>query len=375
MLARRGTHPIRHQARLLALLAAAVLLAGCAASGSPDTSAPPAEEAPEPDLDTSEPPAPDPDPGDDPDEVTEPPEDQQPAIDPAEVGADELGLVPVLMYHQLRDDGGGDFDLTPDELRAELTYLFDEGYVPIRTIDLVRGDIDVPAGMSPVVLTFDDSTRSQAHLTDDGDLDPDTAMGILIDVARDYDDVEPIASLYVNTSSLFGGGADGPDIVIALHELGMEIGNHTHGHGRLDQRDDDGVQKELATHVAQMQEIDPDIEVATMALPLGQHPENRELSAAGESDGTSYRNEGVLLVGAEPAPSPFHADFNPLAIPRILSSPDASVVAGSAWWFEQIELGETYSRYVSDGDPDTISFPEDRHAELDDALADRANPY
>jgi hypothetical protein len=100
-----------------------------------------------------------------PDEPDEPAEPAGPAVDPAEVGANELGEVPVLMYHKVLDSGGSEYDLTPEQFRGELQYLYDTGYRPIRTIDLVRGEIDIPAGTSPVVLTFDDSTREQFSVT------------------------------------------------------------------------------------------------------------------------------------------------------------------------------------------------------------------
>ena len=47
--------------------------------------------------------------------------------DPVRSGLEpnELGVVPVLMYHRLLADGGGDYDLTPDEFRAELTRLYE----------------------------------------------------------------------------------------------------------------------------------------------------------------------------------------------------------------------------------------------------------
>ena len=61
----------------------------------------------------------------------------------------ELGVVPVLMYHQLLPDGGGDYDLTPAEFRRELERLWREGYRPIRASDLVNGTIDVPRGNDP----------------------------------------------------------------------------------------------------------------------------------------------------------------------------------------------------------------------------------
>jgi hypothetical protein len=308
-----------------------------------------------------------------------PPADTEPdpAVDPGEVGADELGLVPVIMYHRLRDDPG-DFDTTARQFRRELVWLFDNGYRPIRTVDLARGDIDIPAGTSPVVLTFDDSTREQAALTDDGRLEPDTSMGILVDVASRYDDVEPVASLYVITSSLFGGGDAGDRVLVDLHERGMEIGNHTHTHPSLSSLDAAGVRRELARNVAEITDRIPDAEVATIALPLGIAPDDRSLLAQGRAAGTRYRNLGALLVGSNPAPSPFHDDFRPLAIPRIRSSPawdGGEPDYGSRFWLRQLERSDGYRRYVSDGDPSVISFPADRLDELAPRFADRANPY
>jgi hypothetical protein len=379
----RATEGSRVARALAGLGAAALLLSAC--GGASDTAAAPQE----PETEVSDDGAgadPDQDPADDPDgdaeaEATDATDAEEadveaaaPAVDPAEVGADELGLVPVLMYHQLREDGGSEWDMSPEEFRAELVRLFDSGYVPIRTVDLARGEIDIPAGMSPVVLTFDDSTRSQAHLQD-GELAADTSMGILVEVAAAYDHVEPVASLYVITSSLFGGGTDGPDIVAHLHELGMEVANHSHTHQNLRSLDAAGVQEELATNVAVIRDIAPDAEVATLSLPLGIYPQDTALAGQGAHDGVEYVHEAVLQVGYEPNVSPFHTDWDGLAVARIQTHPDPEYQFGSAWWLDQLDRGESYRRYVSDGDPSTISFPAERADELAPAFEDRANPY
>lgn len=364
--------------RLGCWLAVVAVLVGACAPGEdePDDAAgedgvATGEESPAPDEEPPPEPPEQPDPDPEPDPPT-------PAVDPAEVGADELGLVPVLMYHRLREDGGSDYDLTADEFRGELTWLFENGYSPVTTRDLVRGEFDVPAGRSPVVLTFDDSTSEQAQLTADGELTADSAMGILFEVAAQYEEVEPAASLYVITRSLFGGTADGPRILAHLHDLGLEIGNHTHNHPNLSSLPAEEVQLELATNVAEVTSIVADAEVVTLSLPLGVFPADRSLVARGSAAVGDYRNEGVLLVGSAPAPSPFAAEFAPQAIPRIRSSPSwdgGDPDFGSRFWLEQLELGRTYRRYVSDGDPTTISFPAERAEELDARFADRANPY
>lgn len=364
------------RSRRLALPLVLVLLVGACGGGGVDDAAPAPEETPAGEPDGA--PADEPDEVEDVEDASDVVEPDEPDIDPAEVGADELGHVPVLMYHRLLDDGGGDYDLTAEEFRDELEWLFDNGYSPVRTKDLVRGEFEVPAGRSPVVLTFDDSTGEQAQLTDDGELDPDTAMGILVDVADDYDEVEPVASLYVISSSLFGGTADGPRIVAHLHDIGMEIGNHTHDHPNLSQLSADEVEDELAMNVAEVTDIVPAAEVVTLSLPLGVFPDDRSLVEQGSSDVGEYVNEGVLLVGSDPAPSPFAEGFEPHAIPRIRSSPSwdgGEPDFGSAFWLEQLDGDGSYRRYISDGNPDTISFPRARADELDPTYEDRANPY
>src|SRR5581483_4822119 len=89
-------------------------------------------------------------------------------INPAGVHANELGLVPVLMYHQLVSHPVGDYEITPADFRAEMETLAADGYVPITARQLVTRRIDIPAGRHPVVLTFDDATVGQFRLGADG---------------------------------------------------------------------------------------------------------------------------------------------------------------------------------------------------------------
>ena len=114
-----------------------------------------------------------------------------PLPDPASVGADELGSVPILMYHQLSAQPAGEYDQTPAEFRAELERLHREGYRPITAAQYAAGTVDIPAGTHPVVLTFDDSTTSQLRLTADGAPAPDCAVAILEEFAARHPDSLP----------------------------------------------------------------------------------------------------------------------------------------------------------------------------------------
>jgi peptidoglycan/xylan/chitin deacetylase (PgdA/CDA1 family) len=370
--------------RLAASSAAlALLLSACGADAGTDDTQAGAEtgdevaDDPEDDADDPEDDAgnPDADGADDADGAGDDEAVADPAVDPAEVGANELGEIPVLMYHRILPDGGSEYDLTPDEFRGELEWLYDHDYRPITALQLARGEIDVPAGTSPVVLTFDDSTREQFAYTEDGEIDPDTAVGIMLEVAERYDE-DITGSFYVITSSLFGGTGDGPDILRDLHELGFEVANHTHGHTNLSTVDAAAIQRDIALNVETIREHVPDAEVATFSLPLGIRPDPVELAFEGEHEGTSYTNEVILLVGAHPTPSPFHAEWSP-QVPRIRSSPSwdgGEPDYGSAFWLEVLE-NNPERKFVSDGDPDRISFPADLEDQLHADFADRANPY
>lgn len=302
-------------------------------------------------------------------EVTEPP-------DPAEVGANELGRVPVLMYHGVVDEPATDWQVSPEEFRAELAFLREHDYHPVRAVDLARGELDVPAGKSPVVLTFDDTLPSQFAYDDSGEVEPDTAVGIMLDFADEHPDFPAVGTFFV-TDNLFKDPERGHEMLAHLHELGFELGNHTVGHANLGSLDVDGVRRQLALGAELIRETVPAAEVATLSLPLGRWPDDREAAYSGSHDGASYDHDGVLLVGSHPADSPFHADFDARAIPRIRAQRgwdggDPDFMSG--YWLPQME-SDAVDKYVSDGDPDTISFPTDVSDTLDPAHADRANPY
>lgn len=290
-----------------------------------------------------------------------------PSTDPAAIKANELGVVPVLMYHQFVAQPKGVYDQTPAQLKAELTRLYHQGYRTITAAAFVAGKIDVPAGKSPMVLTFDDATVSQYGELPDGSVDPKSALGILLAVGRANGEEHPVATFYVNEEPFAGRDS----YLQKLHDLGMELGDHTLTHANLKRLNDTQVQAEIAKDLTFIQRSVPGIEVTTMALPLGLHPQNKGLASKGRFGTTSYRFQGVMLVGAGPAPSPYSVRFKPLAVPRLLSGHDKSEYFAATYWLNRI--GTT--RYISDGDPDHISFPKASADKLSPRFASQARPY
>lgn len=300
-----------------------------------------------------------------------------PTVDPASVRANELGLVPVLMYHQIVAKPRDVYDQTPAHFRAELEKLASENYVPITAADFATGKIDIPAGKHPVVLTFDDSTLSQFALGADGNPKPDTAVAILEEVAKAHPGFTPTATFFVNNSPFVD--ADGKKTLGWLHGHGFDIGDHTMSHANLRQVPAGRAQQEIAGNLAMIDKAVPGIAVDTLALPYGAYPQEKALAHQGSAAGTSYAFKGVYLVGSNPSHSPFHKAFDPFNIPRIRSGDPALQSAADKpfvsdyylTWLQQ----HPASRYTSDGDPARISFPKSFAGVLSAKFKAEANPY
>jgi peptidoglycan/xylan/chitin deacetylase (PgdA/CDA1 family) len=293
-----------------------------------------------------------------------------PAPSPAESKANELGLVPVLMYHRIVDTPKSVYDRTPADFRAELERLVREDYVPVTAAEFTAGRIDLPAGAHPVVLTFDDGDRSQFSLTPQGAPAANSAVGILLDVARAHPGFRPVATLYVNQDPF--GDPGGRTTLPWLHAHGFDIGNHTMTHANLRQDTADEVQAEIAGCDRQIRAALPDAPPTTIALPFGIHPRQEDLALKGP--GYDYR--GAFLVGANPSPSPFSAKFDPLEIPRIRSQAATGEEAeyGSTTWLDKL-AADPAERYTSDGDPARVSFPRADGSAVAAAYLSRVNPY
>ncbi|WP_433271631.1 polysaccharide deacetylase family protein [Actinosynnema sp. CS-041913] len=288
--------------------------------------------------------------------VSAPSEQSSPPPDPAAVRANELGQVPVLMYHRLVDQPTSVYDRTPAAFRAELERLAAENYVPVTATEYASGRIDIPAGAHPVVLTFDDGDPTQFALDGAGQPVPGTAIAILREVADRHPGFRPVASLYVNAAPF--GTSDGSGVLPWLRDHGFEIGNHTQYHTNLASVSDLEVQQAIARGQREIHQAVPNYTVTSLALPFGAVPGTSALAMRGAADGMSYDYACVLLVGSNPAPSPFAADFDPLSTPRIRSQDASGDEAryGSAVWLDQLAAAPQH-RYTSDGVADRISYP------------------
>lgn len=272
----------------------------------------------------------------------------------------ELGLVMVLMYHSV-DYPEATWTRTPENLRKDLETLYEKGYRAISLNDYAGGNITTEIGYTPVVITFDDGNENNFKtISENGEkkIDPKCAIGVLEKFKEDHPDFNMTATFFLN-----GNPFNNEDVEYKLKYLvenGYDIGNHTYNHLSLGKSDiSDGV-KNLALQKKMINKYLPDYEVNTLALPFGERPKDENLYAKikeSSYEGTSYKNDAILLVGWDPYKSPYHVKFDPHNIHRVRASEMNVDDVGIYNWLEYFDQGKK-TRYISDGNPDTVVAPE-----------------
>lgn len=286
-------------------------------------------------------------------------------VDLTKVQPNEAGEVPILEYHDLSTgEKIKDYAFPAEEFRKDMEWLYAHNYRPINLSDYVQGKIDCPAGMSPVILTFDDSLRGQFRYLPDGSTDPECAVGILESMHQQHPDWPLKGTFFVLTDEdpknppPFYQADSSQAKMEALVKDGFEIGNHTvHHWAGMRRWPDAKVQAEIAGGVAGIHKYLPTYNVQTLALPYGIFPKNRKLVVSGQSGGVTYHNICALAAGWNPAPSPMARKINFYYLPRIIPA-DAHTKPGGLntirYWLVQLERNKA-DKFVSDGDPNTYT--------------------
>lgn len=305
--------------------------------------------------------------GADPDPDPAPADQQPPVVAPGPRGApDELGMVPILVYHAIGDTEER-WQRQRENFAADLVRFHAEGYRLVSLGDYVDGRIDIPAGYSPLVLTFDDSTAGQFRLLDSADgpvVDPESALGILLDFHREHPDFGLEATFFINFPHPFGQPDSWQQQLALLLELGLDVGNHTWSHADLAAIPAEAARRELGQPVQALAQIDPSYRMDMLAPPYGSLPDDPAHILAGRWGDVDYSHRGVVLAGGNPAPSPHSRDFDPTRIARIQATQEQLDL-----WFAR--LAEPGAAYVADGCPDTITIPAGRLEQLCPAAAAR----
>ena len=272
--------------------------------------------------------------------------------------ANELGRIMILEYHKI-DEPEGRWTRTPANFRADLQRLWEKGYRLIALNDLLDGKINGPAGTTPLVLTFDDSSPGQfRYLEKNGavEVDPDSAVGILEAFAREHPEFGLKATFYVLPAAdppnrLFNQPAYEGRKLQYLVSRGFEIGNHTLWHANLSHYGEEIVRNQLAAAQERIERHVPGYRLRTLALPMGAYPREIGWAVRGSIYGASYQHDAILQVSGGSAPSPFSKGFDPLRLPRI-----QALESELSHWLGYFDR-HPHERFISDGDPQTVAVP------------------
>lgn len=277
----------------------------------------------------------------------------------------ELGRVMILEYHKV-DYPEERWTRTPENFRRDLETLYARGYRLQSLNALLDGRITVPAGTTPVVLTFDDSSPGQfRYLESDGalEIDPKCAVGILEAFLREKPDFGRAATFYVlpgasKPNRLFNQPEYEGRKLQYLVSHGYEIGNHTLWHANLGKYAEPVVRTQIAEAQQWIQRYIPDYRIRTIALPHGVYPRDVSWALRGQAKGTAYEHDAILMVAGGAAPSPFSRGFDPTRLPRI-----QALERDLTYWLTWFDK-HPHERFVSDGDASTITVPNDSRAKV-----------
>jgi peptidoglycan/xylan/chitin deacetylase (PgdA/CDA1 family) len=306
----------------------------------------------------------------------------------AQYQPNELGKILVLEYHQFTNnkDEVAQFTRLYSSFQDDLQWLYDNGFYVVSMKSVIENNISAPAGKKPVVLTFDDSPVNQFRflIGADGSLtvDPASAVGIMEAFYAAHPDFGRGGLFGTLPQACFYTGVDGSEsdqIDLCSQKLnflldnGYEVGNHTLTHSGIQDVDDETFKQEVGGAIDALQEYDSRVEANIFVVPFGmypdldKHPDQRDWMQNGFNwNGKDYFLIGSLMVGAEPAYSPVSTEWDSMWIARIQMC-DCTEQGGGGWddTWKSIVADSPTLMYVSDGDPNTITIPNDLNSALD----------
>lgn len=304
---------------------------------------------------------------------------------------DELGEVPIMMYHGIHNKNNSDteyiggnvdkngYQRTSEAFRNDLEFYYNQGYRMIRLTDYVDGNIDVELGKSPIILTFDDGLENNIKVTgldEKGNIiiDPNSAVGILENFKEKYPDYNITATFFVN-GGLFGQEEYNEKILNWLVENGYDIGNHTYSHVDFTDVDANKSMEQVGRIYEMLDSIIPEKYVNIVALPFGSpyslEHENMQYIFNSNYNNHNYQTKSTLRVGWKSESSPYHINFNPKFLKRIRAYDNNGEEFDIKMNFKLLES----TRYISDGDKNIIAIPSSKSELLNNNIQKEVKTY
>lgn len=284
-------------------------------------------------------------------------------IDYQAVKPNEVGHIMVIMYHGIIDNYP--YHVTEEQFLEDLTYMYENGYRPISMRDYLDNNITVEAGMTPIVLTFDDGLSSTFSLTEEnGKLVPakGTAVEIMERFAKEHPDFGKGATFYINGGKIFEGAGTVEERLNWLVDNGYGLGNHTETHKHLGKSSVTSrvIMSEIGKVDKIIKEAVPNYVVDSLTYPFGARPKDalRAFIKEGEYDGGSYNYQAGFREGPSRSYyAPIHTKFDPYNIARARGSKGED---GDMWFFFKYYENNPGLKYISDGRPDRVAITKNK---------------
>ncbi len=252
----------------------------------------------------------------------------------------------VLTYHQFAANHAKQstgLKVRFEDFEHQLNQLYDAGFTLVTLEDWMSGQIIVPPGRRPLILSLDDLYFNNQIRLDHETMEPlpDTGIGILWRFYQDHPDFGFSAALFVNLGNKLYGNPDDPDWEMQLAETiawGIDHDlvpyNHFYTHPQLDHTSPEGIQWELEMNdiylrelltIAGRTDLIPGLE-NMIALTYGVWPRPGD-----EKVMFAYKNpedEPVRMVAEIGViypeiylQAPYDPSYNPFRLPRHVASP------------------------------------------------------
>jgi peptidoglycan/xylan/chitin deacetylase (PgdA/CDA1 family) len=278
------------------------------------------------------------------------------------VPANEMGRIPILMYHSVGERGAYDkhgLNIPPSLFRKHLELFYKNGFYPINARDILSARLDVPKGKTPLAITFDDARGSQFRYLKNGTIDPNCAIGILEAFHKKHGENWPQrATFFVLPKSKYNPvpfwqeGKDKQKFQF-LADAGYEIANHSTSHTAMSKLDATRLAWETKTCRDYVLARAPKATMDTLAFPYGIFPRgnlNDVLMANG--------NRCLFMAWGDASYPMYDKRFDKKAVMRVGSEPGNIERWIAALVRDRKAVGKSLRPYVSDGDPNVVTVPD-----------------
>ncbi len=275
----------------------------------------------------------------------------------------ENGKIMVLMYHKFAEKSNDGWTRALSDFKKDLQLLYEKNYYPINMNDYIEGNIDVPYGKTPIILTFDDGTAGQLSfewVNDVFTVKNNTAVKVYQDFVKEHPDFPMKGTFYIMSTNFFGSKGTLKQRLEYLVSLGFEIGNQTKNHYVLQNATSaDKVKEEVGGLAKFVDNLIPGYKITSFSIPGGSMTKKYEDEVySGEYDGFKYENKGiVLLYSSKPTLSPIDKELDLKKIPRIRVSGNEKLDKDFEYWVNYFDE-HPEEKYVSDGDVNTFVISE-----------------